>query len=47
MKEINFELKVKSGDKLMDRLEGDWDKIQKTINEKYDNIFVGKKKNVH
>jgi len=42
--EISFELKIKSGKKTIDKLEGDWSKLEKAINEKYNNFFGGKSK---
>lgn len=44
MNELQFDVKIKSGDKLLDKINGDWQKVEKAINEKYENIFGGKKK---
>jgi len=44
LRELSFELKIKSGDKTLDKLDGDWKKIEKAINDKYDEFFEVKKK---
>ena len=44
MNEIDFDIKVRSNKKQIDRIKGDWDKCMETINKKYDFVFGGKKK---
>ncbi len=44
MNELQLDVKIKSGDKIIDKFNGDWDKVAKTINKKYDEWIGGKKK---
>jgi len=43
-KELQFDIKIKSSDKTLDRLQGDWNKCSKSISDKYDLVMGVKKK---
>jgi len=44
MNGLEFDIKIKSDKKQVDRIKGDWDKCMKSINDKYDFCFSDKKK---
>ena len=44
MSEMDFDIKIRSNKKQIDRIKGDWDKCMKSINDKYDFCFKETKK---